>query len=164
MNDRRLSLWCCHWKKRREEKRRELFFGERERKRKRKQKLSSLLETNQLDFFSLIAIHRKRKKVDSPYGEELPLSITFFFVLFLRNSIGNRTIYFNCRCADRMLSLIIILLFIQQFHSTEQLKTIQATLASTVELPCSVVNQTIESASTAKVNTKQKIFWIDSEF
>jgi hypothetical protein len=43
------------------EKRRESFFSslssDRERKRKRKQKLSSSLETNQLDFFSLIAIH-----------------------------------------------------------------------------------------------------------
>jgi hypothetical protein len=45
-------------KRRREEN---LFFSslssDRERKRKRKQKLSSSLETNQLDFFSLIAIH-----------------------------------------------------------------------------------------------------------
>ncbi len=49
-----------------------------------------------------------------------------------------------------MLSIaIILLLLIQQFHPTDQLKTIQATLASNVELPC--INT--ESTNSAKVNT-----------
>jgi hypothetical protein len=116
-----------------------------------------LKQINLISFLLLLYIHRereRRKKLDSPYWEELPLSITF--LLFLRNSIGDIPIYFNCRCADRMLSIVIILFIIQQFYPTEQLKSIQATLASTVELPCLVVNQTIESASAAKVNTKAR--------
>jgi len=143
------------------EKRRESFFFllflliERERERESKSYPLHLKQINLISFLLLLYIHReRRKKLDSPYWEELPLSITF--LLFLRNSIGDIPIYFNCRCADRMLSIVIILFIIQQFYPTEQLKSIQATLASTVELPCLVVNQTIESASTAKVNTKAR--------
>jgi len=54
-----------------------------------------------------------------------------------------------------MLSIVIIILIIQQFYPTYQLKTIQATLSSNVELPCSVINQNFESINPAKVNTKK---------
>jgi hypothetical protein len=51
-----------------------------------------------------------------------------------------------------MLSIVIIILIIQQISPTYQLQTIQATLASTVELPCSAVNQSIESTNPGQVN------------
>jgi hypothetical protein len=54
-----------------------------------------------------------------------------------------------------MLSIVIIILIIQQISPTYQLKTIQATLASTVELPCSVVNQNNESTNPAQVNVQK---------
>ena len=47
---------------------------------------------------------------------------------------------------------IVICLLIQQFYPTEQLKTLQVTLASSIELPCSTVNHTNESSNPAKVS------------
>jgi len=55
-----------------------------------------------------------------------------------------------------MLSIVIIILLIQQFYPTYQLKTIQATLASTVELPCSTIIQNTELINPAKVNYIKK--------
>jgi hypothetical protein len=54
-----------------------------------------------------------------------------------------------------MLSIVIIILLIQQFYPTYQLEAVQAAISSTVELPCSVINQNIESTNPAKVNTKK---------
>ena len=59
--------------------------------------------------------------------------------------------------ADRMLSIVILLL-IQQIHLTHQTRIIQATLASTVELPCSSVNQTLEPIHNAKVDCLKILF------
>jgi hypothetical protein len=55
-----------------------------------------------------------------------------------------------------MLSIVIIILLIQQFYPTYQLEAVQAAISSTVELPCSVINQNIESTNPAKVNTKKR--------
>lgn len=51
-----------------------------------------------------------------------------------------------------MLSIVVIIsiLLIYQPYQTYQLETIEAALASTVELPCSV-NQNIEPTNPAKV-------------
>lgn len=51
--------------------------------------------------------------------------------------------------------IIIILVLIQQFSPTYQLRIIQATLASTVELPCSIINENNEPTNPAKVNAKR---------
>lgn len=51
-----------------------------------------------------------------------------------------------------MLSIVIIILLIQQFYSTHQLETIQVALSSTIELACSVTSQRIQSTNPAKVN------------
>jgi hypothetical protein len=53
-----------------------------------------------------------------------------------------------------MLSIVIIILtfIIQQ---TYQLETIEAVLSSTVELPCSVTGQNIQSTNPAKVNARR---------
>ena len=59
--------------------------------------------------------------------------------------------------ADRMLSIVILLL-IQQIHLTHQTRIIQATLTSTVELPCSSVNQTLEPIHIAKVDCLKILF------
>lgn len=52
-----------------------------------------------------------------------------------------------------MLSIVVIIyiLLIQQPYQTYQLETIQAALASTVELPCTV-GQNIEPTNPAKVS------------
>jgi len=51
-----------------------------------------------------------------------------------------------------MLSIVIIILLIQQFYPTYQLETIQAALSSTIELPCSsITNQNIEPTNSAKI-------------
>jgi len=67
-------------------------------------------------------------------------------------------LYVNLKQADayRMLSIVIIILLIQQFYPTYQLEAVQAAISSTVELPCSVINQNIESTNPAKVNTKKR--------
>jgi hypothetical protein len=118
---------------------------ERERRRERESKSYPryLKQINLISFLLLLYIESEESwlaiRQRTSAGHYL-----FLYLIFKK---------FNCRCADQMLSLIIILLlFIQHFHPTEQLKTIQATLASTVELPCSVVNQTTESVNAAKVN------------
>ena len=64
--------------------------------------------------------------------------------------------FFNSACvdADRMLSLVISLHLFILICSTQSLETIQVTLASTVELPCSISSSN-ESIHPAKVTKKQ---------
>lgn len=173
MNNKKLGLYEFVIEERRREKCFSLFFFslslssvEREKERKKKQKLSSPLETNQLDFFSLIPIHiyiywnrrKEKRKLIRHIGKDFrcPLLLLFFFFLFKKSFNCIYTKLFVIVDADRMLSIVIIIIvLIQQFSSTNQLKTIQATLASTVELPCSIINQNIEPTNPAKVNAKR---------
>jgi hypothetical protein len=55
-----------------------------------------------------------------------------------------------------MLSIVIIILLIQQFYPTYQLEIIQPALSSTVELPCSITSQNIEPTDPAQVNANRE--------
>ena len=65
-------------------------------------------------------------------------------------------IYFN-----RMLSIVVLVLLIDQFQPAYQLETVQTALSSTVELPCSNANQNIDSRNSAKVTMAYSFIWLE---
>ena len=124
-----------------------LSLKERTREKERRILLLLSLATCMLD------IERKRKKIDSLTRREISAAIVHKFLLWNPLCL-DRISFCIVECTDRMLSIVICLLvlLLQQFSSTEQFQTIQVTLASSVELPCSTINQTSESINPAKVN------------
>jgi hypothetical protein len=131
--------------------------SDREREKKRESK-SYPLHLKQINLISFLLLHfiytqEQERENKTIYCTEknfrcslLPKEFNLYVNLKQTISIVD---------AYRMLSIVIIILLIQQFYPTYQLEAVQAAISSTVELPCSVINQNIESTNPAKVNTKK---------
>lgn len=126
----------------------------------------------------MLSLKRRRREAERKRGEHFSLlslseereskSYSPHLIRLLCLSLSNRrkrerrifrsapNSFFNSSCvdADRMLSLVISLHLFLLICSTQSLETIQVTLASTAELPCSISSSN-ESIQPAKVTRRR---------